>query len=317
MLPSPRPWPSRLLSGLLSLLFVLGQVLTAGTAAQASGTPAPVTQSTPAAHAVATSDGIPAILVSRQLLAARHLRVGDVVQLSNDPSGAGARPFRIAAVYEPMPDPIRLTSERLEVRLHLPDMLDLTAGGGATPAGTNDTVTAINVALKSPENAPQFARDLSARLPTVSARPSRNADGGGNPFVVLGRFHQAIAFLTVTTSAVFLLALMVLLGDERREAVGALRLIGFTRARVLRQVLLEGAVIAGAGALFGVALALGTQDLFNRFFQWRYDTSLVFVRITPAIVWQSVLMALPLGIAANVLASWALVRSDTLRLVRR
>lgn len=313
MLPRTPFWPARAWALLLPVLLVGALLLTSAPAAQVpplalGGAPAP-----------ATGD-VPTILVSRQLLAARHLRVGDVVQLSNDPSGANPRPFRIAGVYEPMPDPIRLTSERLEVRLHLPDMLELTSGGasGASPAGgAGDTVTAINVALKAPESAPQFARDLSARLPTVSARPSRNEDSGGNPFVVLGRFHQAIAFLTVTTSAVFLLALMVLLADERREAVGALRLIGFTRARVLRQVLLEGAVIAGAGALFGVALALGTQDLFNRFFQWRYDTSLVFVRITPAIVWQSVLMALPLGIAANVLASWALVRSDTLRLVRR
>jgi ABC-type lipoprotein release transport system permease subunit len=116
---------------------------------------------------------------------------------------------------------------------------------------------------------------------------------------------------------VVLLALMVLLADERREAVGALRLIGFSRRRVLLQVLLEGAIIAGMGAVFGVALAAGTEGAFNRFFQWRYDTSLVFVHITPAIAWQAVALALPLGIAASVHASWALVRSETLKLVRR
>jgi putative ABC transport system permease protein len=257
---------------------------------------------------------LPAILASRQLLAARGLAVGDVVTLATDASGAGGRRFRIAGVYEPLPDPIRLTNERLEVRLHLPDLQSLTADL-ADPADA-EAVSSINVALNAPDEAADFARDLATPLPTVSARANRGGDQR-NPFVVLGRFHTAIAVLTVLTSAVFLLALMVLTADERRETVGALRLIGLTRRRVLLQVLLEGAIIAAAGAVFGVALAAGTESLFNRLFQWRYDTSLVFVRITPAIAWQAVAIALPLGMAASALASWALVRRDTMKLVRR
>jgi putative ABC transport system permease protein len=268
----------------------------------------------PTAAAQMAPGEIPDILVTRQLLAARHLAVGDVVSLSNDPSGSAPKRFRIAGVYEPMADPIRLNSERYEVRLHLPDLLDLTRDAGSLlPA---DSVSAINVSLADPADGPAFARDVAARVATIAARSSRNT-GGGNPFVVLGRFHVAIALLTVATSAVFLLALMVLLADERRELLGALRLMGFTRRRVLLQVLLEGAAIAGTGAALGVLLAAASQGAFNGYFQWKYDTALVFVRITPAIAWQSVAMALPLGIAANVLASWALVRSNALELIRR
>jgi predicted lysophospholipase L1 biosynthesis ABC-type transport system permease subunit len=258
---------------------------------------------------------LPAVLFSRQLLAARHLQVGDVVELSGDPSGTNPRQFRIAGTYEPMPDPVRVTSERLEVRVHLPDLLRLT-GNPADP-GAGDSLSAINVKLHRPEDADAFARDLSARVPTIGVRSSRGGEGERNPFIVLSRFHLAIASLTVMTGAVFLLALMVLLADERREVVGALRLIGLTRTRVLGQVLLEGAIIAGAGAAFGVGLAWLTESAFNAFFQWRYDTSLVFVRITLSIAWRSIAVAMPLGMAASVLASWALVRSNTLTLVRR
>jgi len=268
----------------------------------------------PAAAANAQSD-LPGVLFSRQLLAARHLKVGDVVELSGDPSGANPRRFRIAGTYEPMPDPMRLTSERLETRLHLPDLLRLTSDPNDSQA--DDSLSAINVRLRRPEDAEAFARDLSARVPTIGVRSSRGGEQDGNPFVVLSRFHLAIASLTITTGAVFLLALMVLLADERREMVGTLRLIGLTRARVLAQMLLEGAIIAGAGAAFGVGLAALTESAFNAFFQWRYDTSLVFVRITPSIAWRSIAAALPLGMAASVLASWALVRSNTLKLVRR
>jgi putative ABC transport system permease protein len=260
------------------------------------------------------ADTLPEILVSRQLLAARGLTVGDVVTLAQDAAGAGGRRFRIAGTYEPLPDPIRLTSERLEVRLHLPDLQQLTADA-ADPSSV-EALSSINVALTPGTDAAAFADELEARVPLVSVRASRD-DDRRNPFVVLGRFHTAIAVLTVLTSAVFLLALMVLTADERRETVGALRLIGLTRRRVLAQVLLEGALIALAGAIFGVGLAIATEGLFNRVFQWRYDTSLVFVRITPAIAWQALGIALPLGMAASALASWALVRSDTLKLVRR
>jgi FtsX-like permease family len=268
----------------------------------------------PAAAANAQAD-LPGVLFSRQLLAARHLKVGDVIELSGDPSGANPRRFRIAGGYEPMPDPTRFSSERLEIRLHLPDLLSLTVDPENPQA--DDSLSAINVKLHRPEEAEAFAQDLSARVPTIGVRSSRGGEGERNPFVVLGRFHLAIASLTVITGAVFLLALMVLLADERREVVGTLRLIGLTRARVLAQVLLEGAIIAGAGAAFGVALAGLTESAFNAFFQWRYDTSLIFVRITPSIAWRSIAVALPLGMAASLLASWALVGSNTLKLVRR
>ena len=105
----------------------------------------------------------------------------------------------------------------------------------------------------------------------------------------------------------FLLALMVMLVEERRGTVGILRLIGFTRQRILLQVFAEGAVIAVAGAVRACSSRLH-RGVFNRFFQWRYDTALVFLRITPRVALQSVAMAIPLGILASLVASWTLLR---------
>src|SRR3954468_24862248 len=68
-----------------------------------------------------------AILVSRQLAATAHLSVGDVVTLGVDAEGTRGRQFRVAGVYEPTPDPMRFTAERLEARLHLPDLVDIVA----------------------------------------------------------------------------------------------------------------------------------------------------------------------------------------------
>jgi putative ABC transport system permease protein len=276
-------------------------VLAAATSAVAQAPPAP--------------DSLPTILISRQLAEARRLEVGDSVHLSADPAGGRARAFRVAGIYEPTPDPARINAAKHEARLHLPDLLSLTAAEGDVMADEN--VDAMSVAVKPGVDVAAFARELSGRVPGVAAVPVQELTSRSGLFVVLERFHLAIALVTIVASTVFLLALTVMLVDERRETVGVLRLIGFTSRRILVQVFAEGLIIAGVGALFGIVLALASQGIINRYFQWRYDTALVFVRITPDVAWQSLVIAVPLGVLGSVLASWALLRRGALTLVRR
>jgi putative ABC transport system permease protein len=255
------------------------------------------------------------VVVSRQLAEAAHLSVGSIVSLSTDAKGTSRRDYRVAGIYEPTPNPARLGSPDLEVRLHLPDLLDLTRDPKTIP-GT-EHVGGINVALAGGADARSFSTDVNARMPGVLAQPAGEASSSAGAFVVLKRFHLAIAAVTIVAATVFLLALTIMLVDERRETVGVLRLIGLPVRRILVQVLLEGLMVAAAGAVFGLILAVGSERLINGFFQWRYDTALVYVRITRDVALQCVSIAVPLGAAATVLASWALLRRNALRLARR
>ena len=257
----------------------------------------------------------PSILISRQLAELEQIAVGDEVQLATNEQGTRARAFRVAGIYEPTPDPMRLGAVPREVRLHLTDLLALERDE-STPAGT-EHVESINVALENPDEAREFAADVNARIPGVFARPTTGAAGAGSTFVVLERFHLAIAAVTIVAATVFLLALTIMLVDERRATVGVLRLIGLPARRILVQVLLEGLLIAGAGALFGLVLAIASEGLINRFFQWRYDTALIFVKVTPEVAATCLAIAVPLGAAATVAASWALLQRSGLRLARR
>ncbi len=267
----------------------------------------------------ARTDDVPTILVSRQLRESQGLSIGDVVSLSSDPAGAHPRQFRIVGEYEPIPDPMQLGAVRHEVRLHLPDLLEMTSKTGDPLA--KESVDAINVALANPVDRSAFARDVSTRIPGLvvrsTAADNKEGDERAAPFIVLERFHLAIAIVTVIASSIFLLALMLMLVDERRETVGILRLIGFRRRRILLHVLAEGVAIAAAGALFGVVLSAAFQGGINRFFQWRYDTALVFVRITPGIALRSIVLAVPLGVLATVASSWTLLRREVFSLTRR
>jgi len=253
----------------------------------------------------------PEILVSRQLLAQRGLEVGEVVRLSADPSGAGARELRIVGVYEPMADPMRLGAKRFEARLHLPDLLPFSG-----ERFTNDSVGAIAVRLTTPEQDADFRRELGLRTPGLTI-DSPVAAESADLFRVLERFHVAISIVTVLGSTAFLLALMVMRAEERREIAGILRVVGFSRPRILLQVLLEGTFVAVAGAAFGVAFAVAMQGFVNAFFQWHYDTSLIFVRVTPRIAACCVALAVPLGTIAGLVASWGLLRRNAVDLLRR
>ena len=270
---------------------------------------------TPAASDSPVISGVPAILVSRQLAAQEHLRDGDTVTLAADAAGSGSRLFRIAGTYEPTPDPMRFTARRIEARMHLPDLIAMTAE--PWDPGSAESVTAINVRLSDPQRAAAFSSALAARAPGIIARPTVRARDGSDPFAVLERFHFAVAIVTVLGSTAFLLALMVMRAEERRETVGIIRLIGISQRSILLEILVEGLLIATAGAVFGILLAVATQGAVNRFFQWRYDTALVFVRVTRSIALQSVAVSVPLGIVAGLVGSWTLLRRDVAALLGR
>lgn len=268
-----------------------------------------------AAATVRAEDNLPSVLISRQLAEGEHLVVGGVIRLSASDDGRNVQQFRIAGVYEPTPDPARLGAVIREVQLHLPDLLNLTRE--PSTASGNEYVQTINVALVDPNDADAFSRDVRARMPGIDAQPATGAAESTGPFLVLRRFHLAIAIVTIVASTVFLLALTIMLVDERRAAVGVLRLIGLPIRRIVLQLFLEGVFIAVVGSLFGLVLSLLSQGIINRFFQWRYDTALVFVRITPQVAAICVAIAVPLGVSATVIASWALLRRSGLRLARR
>jgi ABC-type lipoprotein release transport system permease subunit len=268
----------------------------------------------PLLSAPAASD-LPTVLVSRQLAERGKLHVGDTATFASDASGANATRFRVAGIYEPTPDPMRFTSPRIEARLHLPDLQAMTASRDDPASG--ESVRALNIRLADPGDADAFATAVGARVPGIFARPTTRARDGSDPFVVLERFHLAVAIVTVIGSTAFLLALMVMRSEERRETVGIIRLLGVSQRFVLLVVLAEGVLIAAAGAVFGVLVALAAEGGVNQFFQWRYDTTLVFVRVSARIALQSVALAAPLGIVAGLVGSWTLLRRDIVTLVRR
>jgi putative ABC transport system permease protein len=265
--------------------------------------------------AAVQSDGtdLPPVLLSRQLMRDAKVSVGDTVVLAAEPD-APSRRFRVAGVYEPVPDPMKFNTERYEARLHLPDLIALTTDQANPQAA--DIVTAINLKLRDGAQVNEVIRAVVRQNPTLIARPTARTRQG-DPFAALERFHLAIAAITLVGSTAFLLALMIIRAEERREMIGMLRLIGVSRRSIVLEILTEGVIVAILGALFGVVLAAAAQYGINRFFQARYDTPLIFVQVTPSIALRCLAVSLPVGILTGAVASWTLLRRAPASLVGR
>jgi ABC-type lipoprotein release transport system permease subunit len=291
-----------------ALLFTLALLVSLSSVAQ---NPAP-SSTTPAPPS--TSESLPEVLLSRQLLIESQLKVGDVVTLAADENGTRARQFHIAGSYEPTPDPARFNVKRLEARLHLGDLQAVADDPDDRDAA--ESATAINVKLANPGDVASFTSAVMSRTPGVMARSTARTRGA-DPFAVLERFHLAIAIVTVFGSSAFLLALMVMRAEERTEVIGIQRLIGVSDRTILLGVRLEGLLIATAGAVFGVLVAIAAQGSVNRFFQWRYDTTLTFVQVTASIAVRAIALSVPLGVLAGLVGSWSLLRRRVLLLIKR
>lgn len=250
------------------------------------------------------------ITIDERLAARADLRVGDVVVLT-PVAGQPGDTVRIAAITQRSADPSEIARSEYRARLHLDQLQSLT--------GSGDRVGRFAVAT----------RDLPGAVDSAAARINRLAFGfraypaaevaveTSATFRVVNRFHRAIGVITIVASAIFLLCITLLKVDERRRDVGALRLIGVSRATVLRAVVLEASAVALIGSAMGAAIGWGAAWIVNWHYQGVYATPLKFAIVTPGIMLFATLLSLGLGVVAGLLAAQRLVREAPLELVGR
>ena len=136
-------------------------------------------------------------------------------------------------------------------------------------------------------------------------------------FRVVNRFHRAIGVITIVASAIFLLCITLLKVDERRRDIGALRLLGISRATVVRSVVFESSLVALVGSAMGAVIGWGASGVVNWYYQGLYSTPLRFTLVTPQIISFAVTLSLVLGVGAGLVAAQRLVRRAPLDLVGR
>jgi putative ABC transport system permease protein len=244
---------------------------------------------------------LPAVAVERRLAENLSLHVGDTLRLGTAPDSMRTLAV-VAAVYEPRPDPAQISRPEQYVRLHLPDLAAL--------LGAPDRVDRFGIGLVPGVSADSAVAALERNAFGYEAYDSRAvAAGASQTFLVVSRFHRAIAVITIVASAVFLLCIMLLKVEERRMDAAVMRFVGVRRRTIFGALLLEAALVAVAGSLVGTALAFAAGAATNAYYRRFFDTALTFSLITPDIVLFSVALSLALGLAAGAAAAWRLVHT--------
>ena len=241
------------------------------------------------------------VAVERQLARELDLSVGDTLRLGPTADSVTTL-VRVAAVYEPRPDPAEIAKRERHVRLHLPDLASL--------LGMPDRVDRLSIGLN-----PGISSDAAVTAlngPAFGYRAYATtaiASESSQTFLVVSRFHRAIAVITIVASAVFLLCIMLLKVEERRLDAAVMRFVGVRRRTIFGALLLEAAVVAAFGSLLGTGLAYLAGAATNAYYGRFFDTPLIFSLITPDLVLFSVALSLALGIVAGAVAAWRLVRT--------
>jgi putative ABC transport system permease protein len=256
--------------------------------------------STPAAAQV------PEVAIERQLAQELNLAVGDTLRLGPTPDSANVL-GRIAAIYEPRPDPAEIAKREHHIRMHLPDL--------AAMLGQPDRVDRLSIGLNPGISSDSAVAALNGTAFGYRAYATRAiAMQSSQTFLVVSRFHRAIAIITIVASAVFLLCIMLLKVEERRLDAAVMRFVGVRRRTIFGALVLEAAVIAALGSLVGTGLAYVAGAATNAYYSRYFDTSLIFSLITPDLVFFSVVLSLALGMLAGAGAAWRLVHTRPLAL---
>ena len=249
------------------------------------------------------------LAVERVLARELGLSLGDTLRLGPAPDSLSHLAV-VAAIYEPRPDPAEIAKRERHIRMHLPDLASLLGGP--------DRVDRFSIGLKPGIPADSGAAALNRSAFGYRAYASRAiASESSQTFLVVSRFHRAIAVITIVASAVFLLCIMLLKVEERRLDAAVMRFVGVSRRTIFGALLLEAAFVAAFGSVVGTGLAYAAGAATNAYYGRFFDTTLTFSLITPGIVLFSVALSLGLGVVAGAVAAWQLVRTRPLVLWSR
>jgi len=250
------------------------------------------------------------IAISRRT--ARHLgiRVGDVIEVGRDPAMTETRKVRVAAIVDAPEHPADVARGDLEVRFHLPEL--------ETLIDRKDTVDRVVIRLRETSQASSVREALKAFGSGVDVYTADELAGhSSRTFVVVSRFHRAIALIAIVASAIFLVTIMTLKLAEMRREIGALRLLGIGRGTIGLTIVAISAAVAVIGSLIGVSLGVALVWAINAYYQPLFGTRLRFAVIVPETVTAAAGLAVAVGVGAGAVVAQRLLRRHPLEQVGR
>ncbi|MCS7173357.1 MAG: ABC transporter permease [Armatimonadetes bacterium] len=238
------------------------------------------------------------------------IREGDTVEVAADPGMRNPRQVRVAVVWSSKEHPAEVAREELRMVFRLPFLETLT--------GRTDAVDRVVVRLRPNVEAPRIRDDLEAWGVGFDAYTAEELAGHtSRAFVVVSRFHKAIALVTLLAGGIFLVAVTGLRTSEMRREIGALRLVGIGRGTIALAVVGIATGVALLGTLLGLGIGAVLVAAINAYYQPLFETSLQFAVLEHRTMLGAAVFSVLLGILSGIAVAVRLLREPPLQQVGR
>ncbi len=177
-------------------------------------------------------------------------------------------------------------------------------------------VTAILIAYRSPMAAATVPRRINSTSPYMAAAPAiettRLLSLVGSGLDVM----RAFAWVLIATSGLGVFVTLATAMRERRADIALMRVMGATRTRVFAQVVVEGLIVAAAGAGLGFLLGHGAVEIFAHISEKAGEAGVTGFTVAPV---EAVILfaALAVGAAGAIAPAALAYRVDIVRTLSR
>jgi putative ABC transport system permease protein len=179
-----------------------------------------------------------------------------------------------------------------------------------------DLIAAMYVVPEDPTQIDAIAKNIRDNVENVQVfTPAEAAAQAQQSLVVFNVILVGGAVLAVFVGGLAVINTMIMSVNERRHEIGLKKAVGASDGEIVREYLLEAAVIGLIGGLVGLLLGWGLANLLNAVTSQALGGSSIF-NVTPRLMAVAVGFAVILGMIAGFYPAWNAARLDPVKALR-
>jgi len=235
-----------------------------------------------------------------------NAKIGDTINLRG-------QKFEVVGIYDKT-----FSAPDNSISVNLPDaqamFLDTLPAAFRSSLKKEDIATSFVVLTKDGYDPNKVTEEINAKIKEVKAlAPDEFKKQIANSVQIFNLIIFAVGLIALIVGSFSVINTMIMSVTERIREIGIKKAIGASNARILREFVLEAAVMGLLGGLIGLGLGWGTVRIINAI---TASSGQIIFLTTPRLAIGSVLFSTFLGAFAGLYPAWFASRLNPIRALR-